>query len=369
MGDSVRWTLTDDRQHTVTSSDGGFASSGNIQGSGTTYTVTFQSVGSFSYLCDIHNMMRGVISVAGTPTSSPTAIPSANPTTGAPSTAQPTGLVTVAPTISLSPTVAPSEQPSTATPTAPTLYPTASPTSEVYEYERLRYPDVISSGSSVSTSWNATIEVRAHRHSNSRVSFNTRSYCYNGKCSYPGPTISLKPGDVFNLTLKNSLEEDLSTSHAHNTIHSPNVTNVHTHGLHVSPKVDNVFLKAEPGESLVYVYEIPTTHAPGLHWYHAHHHGSSALQIMNGLVGALIIEDIVDGISDLPISLKESDEHTLVMTRLIFEQETIRGEVSQGCGSNFACDPDSQGPLCTGKIYIFCSFSAGVIHVLWISRK
>lgn len=49
--------------------------------------------------------------------------------------------------------------------------------------------------------------------------------------------------------------------------HSPNNVNVHTHGLHIDPAVDTVFIYAEPGETLVYNYEIPLDHSPGLHWY------------------------------------------------------------------------------------------------------
>jgi FtsP/CotA-like multicopper oxidase with cupredoxin domain len=112
--------------------------------------------------------------------------------------------------------------------------------------------------------------------------------------------------------------------------------------------VDNVFLQAKPGESLEYKYQLPYNHAPGLHWYHAHHHGSSALHLMGGLVGALVVEDVEDMISDLPLSLLEADDHLLVLTRMIFAQATMSGLVSQGCGPSFACDPVSQGPLCTG---------------------
>ena len=30
--------------------------------------------------------------------------------------------------------------------------------------------------------------------------------------------------------------------------------------------------------------------APGTHWYHAHKHGSTAIDVANGMVGAFIIE-------------------------------------------------------------------------------
>lgn len=354
VGDTVQWTVTDNNRHTVTSTNGGFSSSGTLMGSGAVYSNTFNSVGSFPYNCDIHNSMKGTISVAAAPTAFPTRNPTRAPTlhpTLAPTAAQ--GSPSLAPTYSQTPTEAPTPIPTaipTIAPSRPTSNPTFSPTQERFQYVRLDYPEVVSSGSADPTTWAATIEVRAHRHSNGRVAFNTRAYCYEGRCSYPGPTISLKPGDNFTMTLVNALGPEASHDHVHNSIHSPNTTNVHTHGLHITPDVDNVFLQAKPGESIVYAYQIPTNHAPGLHWYHAHHHGSSALQIMGGLVGALIIEDIPDEISDLPDSLLQADEHVLVMTRMVLAQETAGGVVTQGCGANFACDPISQGPLCTGTL-------------------
>jgi hypothetical protein len=211
---------------------------------------------------------------------------------------------------------------------------------------------IISSNATTATSWSATIEIREHRHVNHRVGFTTRSYCYQNHCTYPGPTISLKPGDNLTLTVINSLGPySLSTQshHVHNTIHSPNTTNVHTHGLHISPLVDNVFLSAAPGETLVYEYEIRSDHAPGLHWYHAHYHGSSTLQLMSGLVGALVIESVRGGGANISESILRADTQLLVLTRLIFKQETENGKVTQGCGVDFSCDPDSQAPLCYGQ--------------------
>lgn len=69
-----------------------------------------------------------------------------------------------------------------------------------------------------------TLKVRQHRHSNTQVSFTTRSYCFdNGVCSYPGPTIRIKPGDKFTLILINELGANPShNEHVHNTMHSPN---------------------------------------------------------------------------------------------------------------------------------------------------
>lgn len=158
----------------------------------------------------------------------------------------------------------------------------------------------------------------------------------------------MKPGDNLTVTLINELGTE-SMVHAHNTMHSSNTTNLHTHGLHIDPAVDTVFLKAGPGESLRYEYQLQADHAPGLNWYHAHYHGSTTLQLMGGLVGALIVEPSASNRENIPSSIHSATSHLLVITRIIFVQETSGGLVTQGCGSFFKCDVVSQSPLCTGN--------------------
>ena len=99
---------------------------------------------------------------------------------------------------------------------------------------------------------------------------------YNG--TVPGPTLRLRPGDELAIRLVNSLDEP---------------TNLHVHGLHVSPQAnsDNVFVAVSPGEGFDYSYRLLPDHPPGVYWYHPHHHGMVAGQIFAGLFGAIIVED------------------------------------------------------------------------------
>jgi FtsP/CotA-like multicopper oxidase with cupredoxin domain len=99
---------------------------------------------------------------------------------------------------------------------------------------------------------------------------------YNG--GVPGPTLRLRPGDTLRVELVNQMEE---------------VTNLHVHGLHVSPEgnSDNIFLTVEPGRSQRYEYRLPDDHPPGVYWYHPHHHGTVADQVSGGLYGAIIVEE------------------------------------------------------------------------------
>ena len=102
------------------------------------------------------------------------------------------------------------------------------------------------------------------------------AYGYNG--GVPGPTLRLRPGDRLQIQLVNRLDAP---------------TNLHVHGLHVSPEGngDNIFVTVDPGESFDYDYRLPEDHPPGVFWYHPHHHGTVADQLFGGLYGAIVVED------------------------------------------------------------------------------
>ena len=137
----------------------------------------------------------------------------------------------------------------------------------------------------------------------SRVRFRT----YDGRVV--GPTLRVKPGDVLKIRLENRLppspllspKEREAAVHSVNVPHALNSTNIHTHGLHVSPegKSDNVYVDIKPGQAHEYEIAIPKDHVAGTFWYHPHRHGSVALQVANGLGGALIVEG---GLDDDPSS-------------------------------------------------------------------
>lgn len=108
---------------------------------------------------------------------------------------------------------------------------------------------------------------------------------YNGQI--PGPTLRFRAGDTVRLKLTNNLEGRM--------------TNMHVHGLHVSPEgnSDNIFQMLDTGESFQYEYRIPPNHQPGSYWYHPHHHGDSQTQVNGGLAGAIVIEGAFDGIEGI----------------------------------------------------------------------
>jgi FtsP/CotA-like multicopper oxidase with cupredoxin domain len=79
------------------------------------------------------------------------------------------------------------------------------------------------------------------------------------------------------------------------------LSNIHTHGLQVSPSgnADNPFLIFKPGESFDYEIKLPANQPAGLHWYHPHRHGSSAKQGWAGLGGAIVVEGAIDKVPEV----------------------------------------------------------------------
>lgn len=111
-----------------------------------------------------------------------------------------------------------------------------------------------------------------------------------------GPTLRAKPGDLLRIRLNNQLAVDEDPVTNINIPHHFNTTNLHTHGLHVSPKSpqDDVLIAVEPGSQFQYQIRIPNDHPGGTFWYHPHAHGAAGVQMMSGMVGALIVEGALD---------------------------------------------------------------------------
>jgi FtsP/CotA-like multicopper oxidase with cupredoxin domain len=71
------------------------------------------------------------------------------------------------------------------------------------------------------------------------------------------------------------------------------MTNLHTHGLHVSPSKnsDNVMLSFMSGDVFDYEYDLSLHPGGNLNFYHPHGHGNSAEQVWSGMAGALEVAD------------------------------------------------------------------------------
>jgi len=117
------------------------------------------------------------------------------------------------------------------------------------------------------------------------------AFSYNGK-TVP-PLIRVSPGGVIKLHYVNNLPKKSTEECA--TGPCMNMSNLHFHGLHVSPNSpqdDVLTMMSMPGESLDYTVVIPDYAPPGLYWYHTHPHGESARQDLDGMSGAIVVEGI-----------------------------------------------------------------------------
>lgn len=115
------------------------------------------------------------------------------------------------------------------------------------------------------------------------------SATYNGK--YPGPLLVVCPGDLLRVNLRNALDPaEWAGPHA-------GLTNLHTHGFHVSPRrpQDNIFVTIDPGKRYQHQYKIPRDHPPGAYWYHPHLHGQVNAQVTGGMAGGILVRGGLDG--------------------------------------------------------------------------
>ena len=135
---------------------------------------------------------------------------------------------------------------------------------------------------------------------------------YDGE--YMPPTLRVHPGDTIRIRLANALAQP---------------TNLHTHGLAVSPRgnSDNVFLHVAPGQTQEYEFRLPARHASGLYWYHPHAHHFSDVQTRNAMSGAIIVDGLLDSFPTL--------RHLRERVLLLKDVQIVNGRaVVRGIGKN-----------------------------------
>jgi FtsP/CotA-like multicopper oxidase with cupredoxin domain/peroxiredoxin len=165
---------------------------------------------------------------------------------------------------------------------------------------------------------------------------------YNGRPV--GPTIRVRRGSTLCIKLINELvrtqappliiEAKPWVSSQEEPPHDLFSTNLHTHGLHVSPEgnSDNIFREIPPGGSFQYTIAIPADHPTGTFWYHPHHHGSVAYQLGNGLAGVLIVEGDSSPRKSRVRDLDEVPEIAAARERILLLQQLILERDSHGVG-------------------------------------
>jgi FtsP/CotA-like multicopper oxidase with cupredoxin domain len=141
--------------------------------------------------------------------------------------------------------------------------------------------------------------------------FGYTHYCFNYKTAtgyVEAPTLRLNQGDTLELRVLDRIQADDSTGSRGMKMHSADPsqicgdtgqptlqsTNVHFHGLNVSPEChqdDVLTTLIQPGTpGFGFKIPIPKDEPPGLYWYHPHIHGFTEFQVNGGAAGALVVE-------------------------------------------------------------------------------
>jgi L-ascorbate oxidase len=136
--------------------------------------------------------------------------------------------------------------------------------------------------------------------------------------AYGGTRLQLEPGDTLKIHLVNKLPADPDLAPASRPAEAYlglNPTNIHLHGMLVSPRYassddatwgDNVFVynfNSSNGlvpdgselhgtavyDAVDYTIPVPQSHPAGLYWFHPHVHGISGRQISSGLGGIITV--------------------------------------------------------------------------------
>jgi FtsP/CotA-like multicopper oxidase with cupredoxin domain len=134
------------------------------------------------------------------------------------------------------------------------------------------------------------------------------------------PVMRVLPGSTLNVEYKNELDvQSREDCFGHPCM---NMTNLHFHGLHVSPNApqdDVLDMMASPGETLHYAVQVPRQQPPGLYWYHTHSHGESYVQDLDGMSGVIVVE----GIDRYIPEVSNMRERILILRDLVLPKDKV----------------------------------------------
>lgn len=143
--------------------------------------------------------------------------------------------------------------------------------------------------------------------------------------SFPGPLLELQEGDHVSVHFTNQLTAP---------------SNLHLHGISMSPEEDKPHQVVAPGESLSYAFTAQAGSA-GMYWYHPHAHGSVTRQLFEGLSGPIIIRGEAD---KLP-ALASATEKVLVLHDIQLEN----GHVAPHTGMDWGRGKEGNLVLVNGE--------------------
>ncbi|MDD4913425.1 MAG: multicopper oxidase family protein [Methylococcales bacterium] len=192
---------------------------------------------------------------------------------------------------------------------------------------------------------------------------------------YGGARLQLNPGDTLNIHFVNQLPRIVDSSHSeepNEEFLAQNPTNIHTHGMLVSPGLpsatatnpvfgDTVFVltfnsaNGAPDitpashihgdvrtDATDYQIKIPDSHPSGLYWFHPHAHGISLNQVTAGLSGIITLGKVNDYMPGLPGNIP--------VRHLILKDIQVNGDksVNDEEDPDFCTSPSASAGLCDG---------------------
>jgi L-ascorbate oxidase len=177
---------------------------------------------------------------------------------------------------------------------------------------------------------------------------------------FVAPTIAIAPGETVRITLHNKLPSSdpscPATSQDPDKPHCFNRTNLHAHGMWVSPagNSDNVLLSIRPSVSFQYEYNVSIDHPAGTFWYHSHLHGSTAIQVSSGMAGLLIVRGdrlpTAQTNGDIDRLLKDVGgtpyvERLVLLQQIQYACRDGSGRIQQDSAGKYFCNPGQVGGI------------------------
>ncbi len=165
--------------------------------------------------------------------------------------------------------------------------------------------------------------------------------------SLPGPVIEAREGEVVRIAFANRL---------------PEPTNLHFHGLHVSPqgRADNVYLDIPPGARFDYEFQLPPG-SEGLYWYHPHRHRLVARQMWRGLAGALVVRGAGDAFAPLA-----AFEERIVLLR---DVALVEGELSPHRARDWHKGKEGDWVMANGSVKPVFSIARGGVRLRLVNAS
>ena len=217
------------------------------------------------------------------------------------------------------------------------------------------------------------------------------SESYNG--TYIPPLVETAAGSTIRISLKDELPAPPDPGD-----HMKGHTNVHTHGLMVSPhnekdlrgNGDNILLDLKAGDTFQYDIPIPLSlppgtldnkkairHPDGLYWYHPHLHGNAKVQVSGGMSGVISIGRardllVVEGDKNATAALRAKTDvkylelKDIQMTTSVAPEDADGKSAGKWTGDNapdYCGDIDHTHPDYKNG---YCQQISGATHNLWL---